>query len=99
MTDHDLSIMFSIGCHVQGRGRGPPGRGAPAQRGGRMGASPAGKEDRRNAKAMAKLDKQVQAEKPRVYKSLGAEDSQEAARSAALCCLRHSSSLGNCASS
>ena len=29
---------------------------------------------------MAKLDKQVQAEKPRVYKTLSAEDSQEAAR-------------------
>ena len=69
--------------NVQGRGRGGPGRGTPQHQGGRGGGTPlsgGSKEDRRNAKAMAKLDKQVQAEKPRVYKALGAEDSQEAAR-------------------
>ena len=38
------------------------------------------KDERRNAKAMAKLDKQVEAEKPRVYKPLGEEERQEAAR-------------------
>lgn len=68
---------------MQGRGRGPPGRGTPQHQGGRGGGTPlsaASKEERRNAKAMAKLDKQVQAEKPRVYKALNAKDSQEAAR-------------------
>lgn len=40
------------------------------------------KDQRRNAKAMAKLDKQVEAEKPRVYRPLGEEDRLEAARSA-----------------
>ena len=40
------------------------------------------KDQRRNAKAMAKLDKQVEAEKPRVYRALGEEDHLEAARSA-----------------
>lgn len=67
---------------MQGRGRGTPGRGTPQHPGGQGGTpqSSASKEERRNAKAMAKLDKQVQAEKPRVYKALNAEESQEAAR-------------------
>ena len=40
------------------------------------------KDQKKNAKAMAKLDKVVQAEGPRVYKALSEEEHLEAARSA-----------------
>ena len=40
------------------------------------------KDQKKNAKAMAKLDKVVQAEGPRVYKALSEEERLEAARSA-----------------
>ena len=62
--------------NVQGRGRAFAGPGAgPAQPSFGM-----TKDQRRNAKALAKLDKQVQQEKPRVYKPLGEEERLEAAR-------------------
>ena len=64
-----------------------PGRGAGVQgRGQAPMPAPSGmsKDQKRNAKAMAKLDKQVQAEKPRVYKPLGEEERLEAARCARL---------------
>ena len=63
-------------CCVQGQGRGFGGQGHPPT------PAPPGmtKDQRRNAKAMAKLDKQVEAEKPRVYKPLSEEERLEAAR-------------------
>ncbi|KAL0037580.1 hypothetical protein WJX77_003637 [Trebouxia sp. C0004] len=83
------------GGRGQGRaaGRGPSpgraGRATPPGQGrglGMQGPPPTppstgmSKDQRRNAKAMAKLDKQVEAEKPRVYRPLGEEDRLEAAR-------------------
>lgn len=44
------------------------------------------KDQRKNAKAMAKLDKVVQAEGPRVYKALSEAERLEAARFAFCCC-------------
>lgn len=43
------------------------------------------KEQKKNAKAMAKLDKVVQAEGPRVYKALTEEERLDAARCASCC--------------
>lgn len=45
------------------------------------------KDQRKNAKAMAKLDKVVQAEGPRVYKALSEAERLEAARFAFCCCI------------
>ncbi|DBB02481.1 TPA: hypothetical protein ACH3X3_011475 [Trebouxia sp. C0006] len=77
----------------RGAGRGPSpgraGRATPPGHGRGFGlqgpppnppSSGMSKDQRRNAKAMAKLDKQVEAEKPRVYRPLGEEDRLEAAR-------------------
>ncbi|KAA6420678.1 MAG: hypothetical protein FRX49_09470 [Trebouxia sp. A1-2] len=68
----------------RGAGRGPsPGRAGRATPPGPSPTPPSSgmsKDQRRNAKAMAKLDKQVEAEKPRVYRPLGEEDRLEAAR-------------------
>ena len=61
---------------VQGPGRGFGGQGHPPT----PPSSGMSKDQRRNAKAMAKLDKQVEAEKPRVYKPLSEEERLEAAR-------------------
>lgn len=78
---------------ARGAGRGPSpgraGRATPPGQGRGFGvqgppptppSSGMSKDQRRNAKAMAKLDKQVEAEKPRVYRPLGEEDCLEAAR-------------------
>lgn len=71
-------------CFIQAGGRGAPsparGLGLPPP----MTPPSSGmtKDQKKNAKAMAKLDKVVQAEGPRVYKALSEEERLEAARSA-----------------
>ena len=70
-------IVIIIQAQGGGRAVGVPGPGPMPPP---IGMS---KDQRRNAKAMAKLDKQVQAEQPRVYKALEEEERQEAARHAA----------------
>ena len=47
-------------------------------------ASGISKDQRRNAKAMAKINKQVEAKKPRVHNALGEEERLKAARLATL---------------
>ena len=70
--------LHPAALHPQGQGRGFGLQGPPPT----PPSSGMSKDQRRNAKAMAKLDKQVEAEKPRVYRPLGEEDRLEAARSA-----------------
>ena len=72
------SATVPAALYPQGQGRGFGVQGPPPT----PPSSGMSKDQRRNAKAMAKLDKQVEAEKPRVYRPLGEEDRLEAARSA-----------------